>query len=84
MSKGIMDIIDNYYTSRVLLWIGKNEPRPIDNPEYASKLKRLKDQALSDISALIREAVDQCLVWNDSDTHIIVKDLREVLKEKGI
>jgi hypothetical protein len=55
----LMEVLDNYYTSRVLLWIGKEEPRPIDNPEYGAKLNRLKDIAISQIKQIMLEAVGE-------------------------
>ena len=57
LKERIEEAVENYYLGRVLLWIGKEEPRPIDNPEYEEKLKRLKDQALQAILTEIKEGL---------------------------
>ena len=78
MSKGIRDVVEKHFYYEDQQYIGDGIP-----PQMVNNSDQI-DQALSDISVLIREAIDQCLVWNDSDTHIIVKDLREALKAKGV
>lgn len=46
--------------------------------EYEASNEELAEIAIK----IFEEAIEQCMVWNDSDEHILVKDLRKLLKTK--